>query len=77
MNAEELNAYIDESGDEGFKPGATEWFTVFGVIVTQSHDRHDREVASALGLDKSSLFVHFSPKFLWLFHSRLATINRP
>jgi hypothetical protein len=34
-----LNAYIDESGDEGFKTGASQWFIISSVVVDQSNDR--------------------------------------
>lgn len=34
-----LNAYIDEAGDEGFKPGASQWFIISAVVVQQANDR--------------------------------------
>jgi len=34
-----LNAYIDESGDEGFKPGASQWFIISAAVVKQANDR--------------------------------------
>lgn len=32
------NCYIDESGDEGFAQGATDWFVLAGVIVDKNQD---------------------------------------
>ena len=34
-----MNAYIDESGDEGFKSGASQWFIISAVVVQQANDR--------------------------------------
>ena len=39
MSAKELNAYIDEAGDEGFKSGASQWFIISAVIVDKNNDR--------------------------------------
>lgn len=35
----ELNAYIDEAGDEGFRPGASQWFIISAVVVDKNNDR--------------------------------------
>ena len=53
MPEEILNAYIDESGDEGFKPGASQWFIVSAVVVKQANDR---VVASAINEIKHRLW---------------------
>lgn len=37
-SAAAFNVYIDESGDEGFKPGSTDWFVVAAVIVRREDD---------------------------------------
>ena len=39
MDTTELNAYIDESGDEGFLVGASQWFIICAVVVDKSKDR--------------------------------------
>jgi len=39
MSEKILNAYIDESGDEGFKEGASQWFIISSVVIEQSNDR--------------------------------------
>ncbi len=36
--AAEFIAYIDESGDEGFKAGASEWFVLSAIIVAKADD---------------------------------------
>jgi len=38
MSSKELNAYIDESGDEGFKAGSSQWFILSSIVVEQSND---------------------------------------
>jgi len=48
-----LNAYIDESGDEGFKPGASQWFIISAVVVKQTDDR---DVASVINEIKYRLW---------------------
>jgi hypothetical protein len=53
MNAKELNAYIDESGDEGFKEGASQWFILSSVVVDQSSDI---DVARAINNIKTRLW---------------------
>jgi len=53
MNGEELNAYIDEAGDEGFKAGATQWFVLSSVVVPKSRDR---EVAKVINDIKQRLW---------------------
>jgi len=49
----ELNAYIDESGDEGFKQGSSQWFIIVGVVVDRDNDR---DVASAVNAIKSRVW---------------------
>jgi len=44
MNAKELNAYIDEAGDEGFKNGASQWFIISSVVVDNNSDRDIAQV---------------------------------
>jgi hypothetical protein len=39
MGDKELNAYIDEAGDEGFKNGASQWFVISSVVVGKEGDR--------------------------------------
>jgi len=53
MNNKELNAYIDESGDEGFKDGASQWFIISSVVVDKNNDRN---VAHAIDNIKSRLW---------------------
>lgn len=76
MDAEELNAYIDESGDEGFKTGASQWFVISGVVVTV---HNDRDTASAINDIKERLWQKQTPQPLhWakLDHKkRLAAIS--
>jgi len=45
MSNNELNAYIDESGDEGFKPGSSQWFILSSIVVDKNNDV---EVAKAI-----------------------------
>jgi hypothetical protein len=40
-----FHAYIDEAGDEGFKPGATSWFVLSAIVV---EEERDREVAHSI-----------------------------
>lgn len=44
MNAKELNAYIDEAGDEGFKNGASQRFIISSVVVDNNSDRDIAQV---------------------------------
>ncbi len=53
MSDKILNAYIDESGDEGFKPGASQWFIISAVVVNQANDR---AVASVINEIKHRLW---------------------
>lgn len=53
MNAKELNAYIDEAGDEGFKSGASQWFIISSVVVDKNNDR---DVARVIDNIKSRLW---------------------
>lgn len=39
MSSKEFNAYIDESGDEGFKEGASQWFIISAVVVNRDKDQ--------------------------------------
>jgi hypothetical protein len=38
MSENIFNAYIDEAGDEGFKPGASQWFVISAVSVKKDDD---------------------------------------
>ena len=53
MGNKELNAYIDESGDEGFEDGSTQWFIISSVVVDKSNDR---DVARVIDNIKSRLW---------------------
>lgn len=53
MSEKILNAYIDESGDEGFKPGSSQWFIMSAVVVDQDDDR---DVAKVINDIKSRLW---------------------
>ena len=53
MGNKELNAYIDESGDEGFEDGSTQWFIISSVVVDKSSDR---DVARVIDNIKSRLW---------------------
>lgn len=53
MNSKEINAYIDESGDEGFKEGASQWFILSSVAVDQTRDI---DVARAINNIKARLW---------------------
>lgn len=53
MSNKELNAYIDESGDEGFKEGASQWFIISSVVVNQTDDR---DVARVINNIKTRLW---------------------
>jgi hypothetical protein len=53
MSNRELNAYIDESGDEGFEDGSTQWFIISSVVVDKSSDR---DVARVIDNIKSRLW---------------------
>ena len=53
MSTKELNAYIDESGDEGFKEGSSQWFIISSVVVDKSNDR---DVARVIDSIKSRLW---------------------
>ena len=39
MSESEMNAYIDEAGDEGFVDGASQWFVISAVVVKKEMDR--------------------------------------
>lgn len=39
MSSKEFNACIDESGDEGFKEGASQWFIISAVVVNSDKDQ--------------------------------------
>ncbi len=45
MSSKEFNAYIDESGDEGFKEGSSQWFIISSVVVGRDNDQN---VATAI-----------------------------
>lgn len=53
MSSKELNAYIDEAGDEGFKNGASQWFVISSVVVDRESDR---EVAHVIDEIKARLW---------------------
>lgn len=53
MSEKELNAYIDESGDEGFKEGSSQWFIISSIVVNQDNDR---EVATTINNIKYRLW---------------------
>lgn len=53
----ELNCYIDEAGDEGFKVGSSAWFILCGVIVKEEVDR---EVARSINEIKLRLWGNTS-----------------
>ena len=53
MNNNELNAYIDEAGDEGFKEGSSQWFIISSVVVDNSNDR---DIARVIDDIKSRLW---------------------
>jgi len=53
MSDKELNAYIDEAGDEGFKEGSSQWFIISSVVVDKSSDR---DVARVIDNIKSRLW---------------------
>jgi len=53
MDDKELNAYIDEAGDEGFKDGASQWFIISSVVVDKNNDR---DVALVINNVKSRLW---------------------
>ncbi len=38
MSGKEFNACIDESGDEGFKEGSSQWFIISSVVVDKTND---------------------------------------
>lgn len=48
-----FNAYIDESGDEGFKTGASQWFIISAVVVNEINDR---EIAHVIDNIKQQLW---------------------
>ncbi len=46
MSSKELNAYIDESGDEGFKTGSSQWFVISSVVVDKNNDTETARVVN-------------------------------
>ena len=46
MGDKELNAYIDESGDEGFKIGSSQWFVISSVVVDKNNDTETARVVN-------------------------------
>lgn len=53
MSSKEFNAYIDESGDEGFKNGSSQWFIISSVLVDRDNDQN---VATAINNIKYRLW---------------------
>ncbi|MBN2187788.1 MAG: DUF3800 domain-containing protein [Dehalococcoidia bacterium] len=59
MSEKELNAYIDESGDEGFKEGSSQWFIISSVVVDRDNDQN---VATAINDIKYRLWQTQTPQ---------------
>ena len=53
MSDNELNAYIDEAGDEGFKDGSSQWFILSSIAVDRDRDT---EVAHVVNDIKARLW---------------------